>query len=68
MKYGMFIQTVVDFFIISFSIFVFVKVLNKLYWHNKKEEEIKDTAPTLTKEEELLMEIRDLLKQQRETR
>jgi large conductance mechanosensitive channel len=67
-KYGMFIQTVVDFFIISFSVFVFVKVLNKLYRLNKKEEEVKDTAPTLTKEEELLMEIRDLLKQQRETR
>lgn len=59
-KYGMFIQTVVDFLIISFSIFLFVKVLNKLY-RLKKEEE---ASPTLTKEEELLTEIRDLLKKQ----
>jgi large conductance mechanosensitive channel len=60
-KYGMFIQTVVDFLIISFSIFLFVKVLNKLY-RLKKEEE---ASPTLTKEEELLTEIRDLLKKQK---
>jgi large conductance mechanosensitive channel len=65
-KYGMFIQKVIDFLIIAFSLFLFVKALNKLYRRIKKEEEVKDTAPTLTKEEELLMEIRDLLKQQRE--
>ncbi|MFC4181986.1 large conductance mechanosensitive channel protein MscL [Saccharococcus thermophilus] len=65
-KYGMFIQKVVDFLIIAFSLFLFVKALNKLYHRIKKEEEVKDTEPTLTKEEELLMEIRDLLKQQRE--
>jgi large conductance mechanosensitive channel len=59
-KYGMFIQTVVNFLIISFSLFLFVKVLNKLY-RLKKEEE---ASPTLTKEEELLTEIRDLLKKQ----
>jgi large conductance mechanosensitive channel len=64
-KYGMFIQKVVDFLIIAFSLFLFVKALNKLYRRIKKEEEVKDTEPTLTKEEELLMEIRDLLKQQR---
>lgn len=58
-KYGIFIQTVVDFVIISFSIFLFVKLFNKLYTKEKKEEE---ALPSLTKEEELLTEIRDLLK------
>ncbi|RLP90135.1 large conductance mechanosensitive channel protein MscL [Geobacillus stearothermophilus] len=66
-KYGAFIQTVVDFLIIAFSIFLFVKLVNTLYERVKKQEEVKETAPTLTKEEELLTEIRDLLKQQRET-
>ncbi|OQP08133.1 large-conductance mechanosensitive channel [Geobacillus sp. 46C-IIa] len=65
-KYGAFIQTVVDFLIIAFSIFLFVKLINTLYERMKKQEEVKETAPTLTKEEELLTEIRDLLKQ-RET-
>ncbi|GMB08068.1 large conductance mechanosensitive channel protein MscL [Thermolongibacillus altinsuensis] len=62
-KYGMFIQTVVDFLIIAFSIFLFVKMLNKLY-RLKKHEEEKEAPPSLTKQEELLMEIRDLLKKQ----
>jgi large conductance mechanosensitive channel len=62
-KYGMFIQTVVDFLIIAFSIFLFVKVLNRLY-RLKKQEEKKEASPALTKQEELLMEIRDLLKKQ----
>ncbi|MCI2254043.1 large conductance mechanosensitive channel protein MscL [Domibacillus sp. DTU_2020_1001157_1_SI_ALB_TIR_016] len=62
-KYGIFIQTVVDFVIISFSIFLFVKLFNKLYTKEKKEEE---ALPSLTKEEELLTEIRDLLKSGRQ--
>jgi large conductance mechanosensitive channel len=62
-KYGMFIQTVVDFLIVAFSIFLFVKVLNKLY-RLKKQEEKKEASPALTKQEELLTEIRDLLKKQ----
>lgn len=64
-KYGMFIQTIVDFLIVAFSIFLFIKLFNKLYTHKKKVEE---ASPSLTKEEELLTEIRDLLKaNQRET-
>ncbi|MGE8080552.1 large conductance mechanosensitive channel protein MscL [Peribacillus loiseleuriae] len=64
-KYGMFIQTIVDFLIVAFSIFLFIKLFNKLYTRKKKVEE---TSPSLTKEEELLTEIRDLLKaNQRET-
>ncbi len=58
-KYGAFLQTVVDFLIISFSIFVFIKII--LERLRKKEE----TVPALTvdKKEELLAEIRDLLKE-----
>ncbi|MBB5323525.1 large conductance mechanosensitive channel [Anoxybacillus tepidamans] len=62
-KYGMFIQTVVDFLIVAFSIFLVVKMLNK--WKQRKKQEEKTAAPPpLTKQEELLMEIRDLLKKQ----
>lgn len=60
LKYGAFLQTVIDFFIVSFSIFLFVKGINKL---KRKEEPKPDTPPAPTKEEVLLTEIRDLLKQ-----
>ncbi|MCZ0754187.1 large conductance mechanosensitive channel protein MscL [Anoxybacillus sp. J5B_2022] len=62
-KYGMFIQTVVDFLIVAFSIFLVVKMLNK-WQQRKKQEEKTETPPALTKQEELLTEIRDLLKKQ----
>ena len=61
-KYGAFIQTIIDFLIIAFSIFLFIKLFNKLTF--KKAEEKKEEAPEPTKEEVLLSEIRDLLKQQ----
>ncbi|MBD1554991.1 large-conductance mechanosensitive channel protein MscL [Pseudomonas typographi] len=61
LAYGKFIQSVVDFIIVAFAIFIGVKAINKL-----KREEAK--APTLppapTKEELLLGEIRDILKEQ----
>jgi len=59
-KYGLFIQAVIDFIIVAFAIFLFVKLINRF----KKKEEIKEeaTAPTLSKEEELLTDIRDLLR------
>lgn len=58
-KYGNFIQTVVDFTIIAFAIFMAVKLINKL----KKQEAAAPVAPPEpTKEELLLTEIRDLLK------
>ncbi|MCP1125532.1 large conductance mechanosensitive channel protein MscL [Bacillus sp. AFS018417] len=67
LKYGAFIQTIVDFFIIAFSIFLFIKLFNKLSF--KKEEEKKEEVPAaLSKEEALLTEIRDLLKQQNASR
>ncbi|TYR79439.1 large conductance mechanosensitive channel protein MscL [Priestia megaterium] len=58
-KYGSFIQTIVDFLIVGFSIFLFIKLLSKL---KKKEEAKEEAIETPSKEEELLAEIRDLLK------
>lgn len=57
-KYGQFTQSIVDFLIISFSIFLFVKGLTSL----KKKEEAQDKNSKPSKEELLLTEIRDLLK------
>lgn len=61
LNYGNFIQTTVDFTIIAFAIFMVVKLLNKL----KKEEEVAAPTPEPgpSKEELLLTEIRDLLKE-----
>ncbi len=59
LKYGIFIQTVVDFTIIAFAIFMVVKLINKL---KKQEADIPAAPPEPTKEELLLTEIRDLLK------
>ncbi|OOR11352.1 large-conductance mechanosensitive channel [Bacillus cereus] len=61
--YGNFIQTIFDFLIIAAAIFMFVKVFNKLT-SKREEEEKKEALPEPTKEEEILGEIRDLLKQQ----
>lgn len=58
LKYGMFIQSVLDFLIIAFSIFLFVRLIMKF----KKKEEEKE--PEVDKQEQLLTEIRDLLKEQ----
>jgi len=60
--YGVFIQSVVDFFIISISIFLFIKLLGSL--KRKKEEEVVEDKVELAPEVELLAEIRDLLKEQ----
>lgn len=57
-KYGNFLQTVVDFFIVAFSIFLFIRLFQQL----KKEKTVEAEAPKQTKEEQLLEEIRDLLK------
>ena len=56
--YGKFIQTVVDFTIIAFAVFVAVKVISSM---NKKEEEAPAAPPKPSNEESLLIEIRDLL-------
>lgn len=57
-KYGAFINMVIDFLIVAFAVFLVVKVVNKL----KREEEAKPAPPKITKEAELLGEIRDILK------
>ncbi len=58
-NYGKFIQTVIDFIIIAFSIFMMVKAVNSL---KKKQEETHAEVPEPTAEEKLLIEIRDILK------
>lgn len=61
LNYGQFIQNIIDFLIISFSIFMVVKLLNKFKRKQEVIEEKKEAAPS--KEELLLTEIRDLLKE-----
>ncbi|MBY4602661.1 MULTISPECIES: large conductance mechanosensitive channel protein MscL [Bacillus] len=61
-KYGSFIQTIVNFLIISFSIFIVIRTLNGL--RRKKEAEEEAAEEAMDAQEELLKEIRDLLKQQ----
>ena len=58
--YGQFIQNIIDFIIIAFCIFLMIKGMNKL----KKKEEPAPEAPAGPTQEELLTEIRDLLKKQ----
>jgi large conductance mechanosensitive channel len=60
LSYGKFIQTVFDFVIVAFAIFLAIKGMNTM----RKKEEAKPAAPPApSKEEVLLAEIRDLLKQ-----
>jgi len=58
--YGQFIQTIVDFVIIAFAIFLVVKGMNAM---KAKEEAAPEAPPAPSKEEVLLTEIRDILKQ-----
>ncbi len=60
-NYGKFIQTLVDFVIVAFAVFMVVKGMNSM---KKKEEAAPAAPPAPSKEEVLLGEIRDLLKQQ----
>ena len=59
LNYGSFVQTVVDFIIIAFAIFMVIKAMNSM---KKKEEEAPAAPPKPSVEENLLTEIRDLLK------
>jgi len=58
-NYGNFIQVIIDFLIIAFFIFMMVKAMNAV---KKKEEAAPAAPPAPTKDQELLTEIRDLLK------
>lgn len=62
LNYGQFLQSVVDFFIISFSIFLFVKFIT----HFKRKQEEEKEAEKVDRTEELLTEIRDLLKEEKD--
>ena len=65
LSYGKFIQTVLDFIIVAFAIFMGVKAINRL----KREEAVEPSVPPVpTPEETLLSEIRDLLKEQKQDR
>lgn len=54
-KYGLFIQSIIDFLIVAFAIFMFIQVINKLTKAKAKEEDIEANT-------QLLTEIRDLLR------
>ncbi|WP_303851854.1 large-conductance mechanosensitive channel protein MscL [Seleniivibrio woodruffii] len=59
LNYGMFIQAVLDFVIMAFAVFMLVKAMNSM---KKKEEEVAAAPPAPSREEEILTEIRDILK------
>ncbi|PHQ26929.1 large conductance mechanosensitive channel protein MscL [Marinobacter guineae] len=58
-RYGVFFQAVFDFIIVAFAVFMAVKALNRM---RKKEAETPAEPPAPSAQEQLLMEIRDLLK------
>ena len=61
-NYGQFLQTIFDFVIIAFCVFLLVKGINKLARKKAKEEAKPAAPPAPSAEEKLLTEIRDLLK------
>lgn len=60
--YGSFVQNILDFLITALVIFIMIKLMNRLR-QKKDEEPTEPEVPVLSKEEELLTEIRDLLKE-----
>ena len=64
MNWGSWVQTIVDFIIVAFCIFIAIKAINKMKRDNEAPAE-PAPAPEPTKEEQLLTEIRDLLKNQK---
>jgi len=61
LKYGVFINTAIDFIIIAFAIFMVIKAMNTM---KMKEVEVPAAPPEPTADVKLLTEIRDLLKKQ----
>ncbi len=57
--YGLFLQAIFNFLVIAFAIFLFVRTINRM-----REKEAATPAPPINKEEQLLAEIRDILKSQ----
>lgn len=64
---GMFVQSIIDFLIIAFAIFMALRIMTKL---NRKKDEVvvEEPTPELDTKEELLKEIRDLLKQEQQAK
>ena len=60
--YGNFIQSVVDFIIVAFAIFMIIRLMMKF---QRKKEDVVDIGPAIDSKEALLIEIRDLLKNQK---
>ena len=58
-RYGVFLQALLDFIIVAFAIFMLVKLINRV---RRKEQVAPSVPPPPSKEEVLLTEIRDLLK------
>lgn len=66
LNYGNFLQVTFDFLIIAFSVFMFIKLLTKLTEKKKEEAPAAPPAPPApSREEVLLTEIRDLLKERK---
>jgi len=61
LRYGVFLQTLFDFMIIAFAIFVVVKLINQM----RAKQETPAAPPAPTAQEKLLTEIRDLLRERR---
>jgi large conductance mechanosensitive channel len=59
---GVFAQSIIDFIIIAFAIFIALRLISKL--NRKKEAVVEEPTPELDTKEELLREIRDLLKKE----
>ncbi len=64
-NYGAFIQQCIDFFILAFCVFLMVKMMNKLVKKEEAKPAAPAPAPAPSKEEVLLTEIRDLLKEKK---
>ncbi|MCI2062049.1 MAG: large conductance mechanosensitive channel protein MscL [Eubacteriaceae bacterium] len=67
-KYGLVIQQVIDFFLIAFSLFIVIRCVNKM---NKRMESLlgieKKEEPAKPTQEELLTEIRDMMKEEKKS-
>ena len=66
LNYGNFLQATIDYLIIAFSIFLFIRLLTKLTEKKKEEQTAPAPAPAPSEEVKLLSEIRDLLKKNEE--
>ncbi|WP_409369772.1 large conductance mechanosensitive channel protein MscL [Lysinibacillus sp. 38-6] len=62
-KLGIFLQSIIDFLIIAFAIFLALRLMTK-FTRKKEEAVVEEPTPELDAKEELLKEIRDLLKKQ----